>query len=336
MTRLERPTICACCTQTTDRTDSMVRHMHRHHADKSQYVGYNELTGYTFTPVGDDYPHIVMATHPTRQAIGYCTQCFTGFHGPAHVKNPVTLAKHFKTHTCAEKQVRTRKVTVTTEDGSGNVTVKKETQTGGYTVTEEMLSGWKKQYPRIEIKLNDNLDYDIESTVRKAIVDSHMLDTVRSQQKQAPAAEVAPAAVSGDIYLQVMQSFVSDSKIGAMMAADIKAEQDKALDIDEDDSDAELQEADYRKALRSRILRAVTLQTKLDKMAADATQFQNKCDELEDAADRERAHVARLQLELQQERMAAARREQEQAEEIRQLRAALQQYKSQEVIRHEA
>ena len=310
----------------------MVRHMHRQHADKSQYVGYNELTGYTFTPVGDDYPHIVMATHPTRQAIGYCMQCFTGFHGPAHVKNPVTLAKHFKTHTCAEKQVRTRKVTVTTEDGSGNVTVKKETQTGGYTVTEEMLSGWKKQYPRIEIKLNDNLDYDIESTVRKAIVDSHMLDAVKAQQKQQEAvAQVASTVVTDDMYLCVMQSFVGDNVIGALMAANIKAEQAKAFDEDLDDPE----EADYRKALRTCIKQGVVLQKKLDTMAADAKDFNRKCDELEDAADRERAHVARLQLELQQERMAAARREQEQAEEIRQLRAALQQYKSQEVIRHE-
>jgi hypothetical protein len=162
-----------------------------------------------------------------------------------------------------------------------------------------------------------------------------MLDTVRSQQKQAPVAEVAPAAVSGDIYLQVMQSFVNSKGIGTMMAEDIKAEQDKEFDIDHDDANAKAQEANYRGALYTRIYQTVVLQKKLDKMAADAKDFNRKCDELEDAADRERAHVARLQLELQQERMAAARREQEQAEEIRQLRAALQQYKSQEVIRHE-
>lgn len=307
--------------------------MHRHHADKSQYVGYNELTGYTFTPVGDDYPHIVMATHPTRQAIGYCMQCFTGFHGPASVKNPANLAKHFKTHTCAEKQVRTRKVVVTSEDASGNVTTKKEMQTGGYTITEQMLDGWKKQYPRFEIKVTDSLDYDIEGSIRKAVVDSHTLDAVKAQQKQQETvAQVAPAVVTDDMYLHVMQSFVGDNIIGAMMAADIKAEQAKAFDEDLD----EPEEADYRKALRNRIKQGVVLQKKLDTAAADAKDFNRKYEALQDELDRERSRTARVELELQQERMAAARRESEQAEEIRQLRAALQQYKSQEVIQHEA
>lgn len=297
------------------------------HSDAKQYDGHNEVTGYTIVPVGNDFPHIVMATHPTRQAIGYCTHCLVGFHAPHSVKNPVNLAKHFKAHTCAEKQVRTRKVTVATEDASGNVVTKKEMQTGGVTVTEEILNGWKKQFPRFEIKCNDAMDYDIMGTLRKAVIDSHMFDAVKSQQKQAPAAE-ATVPISGDMYLQVMQSFVGDKAIGAMMAADIKAEQDKALEVDADDSDAEPQEADYRKALRSRLFRSIALQAKLDKMAADAKEFERKRGELEDAVERERSRVVRMELQLQQECAAAARREHERDDEIRKLRAALQQCQS--------
>lgn len=323
---MTRPVVCALCNYISDRTDHVVRHMRLCHTDKTKYEGHNELTGYTFLPVGNDFPHIVMATHPTRQAIGYCTQCFVGFHAPHSVKNPANLAKHFKAHTCAEKQTRTRKVTVTSEDVSGNIITKKEMQTGGVTITEETLTDWKKQYPRFEIKFNDNLSQDIMGSLRKAVIDSHLLDAVRVQQKQAPAVEAAP--VSGDIYLQVMQSFVGDGKIGAIMSADIKEEQAKALSVDDDDSEAEVQEADYRKALRSRIMHAVTLQAKIDKMSANAKEFERKCGELEDAADRERSRAARIELQMQQECQAAARREAERDEEIRTLRAALQQCQS--------
>lgn len=316
------------CAKDLKRTDNLNRHLALCHKNREEYSGYKECTNFSFSCAGDDYPHLFIAEKRgvPNQYVGYCTGCYKAVAFPKYVRTLESACKHIKEHCCVGKQVRTRKVTVVAEGVSGNITVKQEMQTGGVKITEETLDSWKQQYPRFEIKCNENLDYDIMGTLRKAVIDSHLLDAVKTQQKQAPAAEVAP--VSGDIYLQVMQSFVGDKVIGAMMAADIKAEQDKALEVDDDDSDCELQEPDYRKALRSRLVRTKILQEKVDRAEAAAKDVQRIHGDLEDAVERERSKVKQVQLQMEQERASAARREQERDDEIRILRAALQQHQS--------
>jgi hypothetical protein len=235
-----------------------------------------------------------------------------------------------KEHMCVGKQVRTRKVTVKSEESPGNTITKTEMQTGGVKVTEEMLTKWKEQNKWFEIlTVGEDMDYDILGSIKKAVVDSHQLYVLRQQMKQEAATPAISAApVTGDMYLQVMQSFLNTPHIGDWMSVDIKAQQAKLLNTDDYDSDSAPPEPNYREALRSRLYQQKRLEDRIARMAEAAKQVERKCGELEDAADRERARATRLELQLQQECQAAARREAERDEEIRKLRAALQQCQS--------
>jgi len=314
------------------RTDSVVRHMHRHHADKSQYTGYNELTGYTFTPVSDDYPHIVMATRASGgTTLGYCTQCFTGFYVKGII-NPVTLAKHFKTHTCAEKQTRTRKVVVKSEDASGNVTVKTEMQTGGVKITEEMIKSYLKEADMkyMGYETNETCDIDVQLTLETVFRDSSKLRSpaMKAALSAKPAEPVVTHVAEGEINWEtICKDLARHGQIKRYMTEAMAEERSRvsagvlaALE----DPEADVDELDWYNFLVVELNKA-KLQKNANKQVSD---LKRQCGDLEDAADRERSRATRLELQLQQECQAAARREQERDEEIRNLRAALQQCQS--------
>jgi hypothetical protein len=311
------------------RTDNINRHMQRVHPNKSDYVGYKPVTSYTFSAVGVSHPDLFFGQNKAGTCVGYCTKCYTGFH-PENATSIETALKRIKEHVCSEKQVRTRKVTVKAEDVSGNMITKTEMQTGVVKVTEEMLREWKNRNKWFEIlTVDESMDYDILGSIKKAVVDSHQLYLLRHQMKQETAVPVVTAApVTGDMYLQVMQSFLTTPHIGEWMSVDIKAQQDKLLNTHDYDSESAPPEPNYREALRSRLYQQKRLEDRIARMAEAAKQFDRKIGELEDAANAANAREAVVKLQLQQECQAAARREAERDEEIRKLRAALQQCQS--------
>jgi hypothetical protein len=326
---MTRPIVCALCPYTSDRTDHVVRHMRLCHSDAKQYDGHNEVTGYTLSPVGNDFPHIVMATHPTRQAIGYCTQCLVGFHAPHSVKNPVNLAKHFKAHTCVEKQVRTRKVTVATEDASGNVVTKKVMQTGGVTVTEEMLLAYKKRddMKHIEIEHTDahNNPADVLGTIEKALKQASKMcsPAVRAllTAPAAPAAAVAAPAGDGPINWEAAcKELATHRRVKTMMANMMRDEQErvaKSVIEAQRDADADIEELDWYEFMAGVVYRA----SRVELARKEKEQLLEKIDLLEGKHKRE-------MFELSERLAYIAKLSEERDEENRKLRAALQQCQS--------
>lgn len=320
------------CAKDLKRSDNLNRHLALCHNKREEYVGYKECSNFTFSCVGEDYPHMFVAEKKgsPNQYVGYCTGCFKAISLPQYTRTMESACKHIKSHTCVPKQVRTRKVVVKTEDASGNVSLKKEMQTGGVRITEEMLDVWHKSYPKFEVlPLNDETDdYDILATLKEAAKRSHMFELYKQQQNKEAAKPADTSATSDDIYLQVMKSFLTTPVIGEWMTADIKAEQDKLTNTDDYDSDGPPPEPNYREALRKRLFHQKRLTDIAERMRKERGELLEKLDLAEGKYKRD-------MFESSEKLAYTARLLEERDEENRQLRAALQQYKSKlEVIQH--
>jgi hypothetical protein len=354
---MTRTTACMLCGYTSEvdgkvRTDNIQRHVKRTHCTKEDFVGFKPVTGYTFHAVGSDYPHLFVG-QKDRQYVGYCMECYHG--SVIGICNSLESAmeKH-KPHTCAGKQYRPPKeVTLTTKDASGNIVLKKEMQTGGVRITEEMLLQYKKrpEMRYIELETNETCDVEVLASIENALKDSSKLKSPAMKAALAPkpepvAAPVATSVVGGEVdWAQVCKELSAHRRLKTYFPASMAAEEARvqaSIQASLTDPDETADELDWYDFIAASIYKGKTV--------IDVTAKMRKLDdEAKSAVERAEAKATMLDLQITRERESAARREAERDEEIRMLRAALQQReennqmlraalekcKSQQVISHE-
>jgi hypothetical protein len=324
------------CAKDLKRSDNLNRHIALCHKDREEYVGYKACTDFTFSCVGADYPHMFVAEKKgsPNQYVGYCTGCYKAVSLPQYTRSMENACKHIKEHTCAEKQVRTRKVIVQSEDVSGNIVLKKEMQTGGVKFTEEMMLAYKKRPDMryAELETMEDCSVDVLTSIENALKDSSKLKSpamkaALTAQPAAPVVSAVPVA-DGDIdWTRVCKELSTHRRLKVIMPVMMRQEEERikaTVQASLNNADEEAEELDWFEFMSSIVYRA----KKMDDETARCKKFEREKNEALDNTDRERARATGLELKLQQECQAAARREAERDEEIRTLRAALQQCQS--------
>jgi hypothetical protein len=327
-------TTCYLCAKDLKRSDNLNRHLRLCHADREEYVGYKACTDFTFLCVGADYPHLFVAEKKgtSNQYAGYCTGCYKAVPLPQYTRTFESACKHMKDHMCVGKQVRTYTKTVKSEDVSGNTITKTEMQTGAVKITEEMIKAYKKQLDmqHMEYETNESCDIDVQLTIENAFRDSSKLRSPAMKAALAPKpAESMIAHVSeGDINWEtVCKELCQHRQVKRYLSEEMAKEKARihaTVEASLVDSQVTAEELDWYDFM--------VVQMNMAKMYTEnevkASNFDRQRGDLEDAIEREKSRVRQVELKLQQECQAAARREAERDEEIRNLRAALQQCQS--------
>ncbi len=319
------------CAKDLKRSDNLNRHLRLCHSDREEYVGYKACTDFTFLCVGADYPHLFVAEKKgtPNQYAGYCTGCYKAVPLPQYTRTFESACKHMKDHMCVGKQVRTYTKTVKSEDVSGNTITKTEMQTGAVKITEEMIKGYLKEEDMryMGYETNEKCDIDVQLTIENAFRDSSKL---RSPAMKAAlmAKPVIAHVEEGDINWEtVCKDLARHGQIKRYMVEAMAEERKRVNDsilAALEDPDEKAVELDWYDFLAVQINTAKLFKENEKKTG----NVDRQIGDLEDAIEREKSRVRQVELKLQQECQAAARREAERDEEIRNLRAALQQCQS--------
>lgn len=324
-------TTCMLCAKDLKRSDNLNRHLALCHKDREEYVGYKECSNFTFSCVGDDYPHMFIAEKKgtPNQYVGYCTGCYKPVNLPTYTRTMESACKHIKVHTCVGKQTRTRKVVVTSEDASGNMITKKEMQTGGVRITAEMLEAYHKRddMKHFEICHAESADVqvDVLGTIESALKQaSKMSSPTVKALLTAPAAPVATSAASaGDgpvNWEAACKELASHRRIKTMMTNMMRDEQQRvaqSLIEAERDADADIEELDWYEFMAGVVYRA----NRVELVRKEKEQLLEKLDLAEGKYKRD-------MFELSERLTYMAKLSEERDEENRKLRAALQQCQS--------
>jgi hypothetical protein len=353
-------TTCMLCGKDCKRSDNLHRHTRLCHSDKAEYVGHKDATGFTFSAIGGDFPHLFVGEKKstTNTYVGYCVCCYKGFPAPSWCRSMDKAVKLIKEHTCAEKQVRTYTKVVKTEDANGNIVHKKEMQTGGVLITAEMILEYKErdEMKNMEVEVYEeahNNPVHVRATIESAFktaskynspkVQAKLKASVSDQPEPVPAPAPAPTPVqNGEIdWERVSKELCSHRKLKTYMPAQIQFELQRVEQTFKDsltDADIEAEEMDWFDFMGTMVARSARY---------DA--LRKEKDTLLDKMDCKEGEFKRNTFKMQQELEAALKREAERDEEIRTLRAALYQReennqmlraalekcKSQQVISHE-